>query len=127
EADERFVVVSGSAPVEAQGGAPLRVGPGDLAAPREGARTTGTGHGALRRGAARALPGRSRRARRAGRAGRGAPARRPRAGTRRRSPAPAGCAGRSRRRRAARRPAAWLVLSTVVSHRWRSREMPVLS
>ncbi len=41
EADEVFVVLSGSATVEIEGGPTLRVGPGDMAVLREGDRTTG--------------------------------------------------------------------------------------
>jgi len=42
-------------------------------------------------------------------------------------PAPPVPSKRSSRQRAARRPTSWPALSTVVSHRWRSREMLVLS
>ncbi|MFI0090017.1 cupin domain-containing protein [Streptomyces bobili] len=50
EADELFVVISGSATVEVEGGATLRVGPpGDLAVLRAGDRTTWTVHETLRK------------------------------------------------------------------------------
>ncbi|MFF9408377.1 cupin domain-containing protein [Streptomyces anandii] len=49
EADEVFVVVSGSATVEIEGGSTLRVGPGDMAVLREGDRTTWTVHETLRK------------------------------------------------------------------------------
>ncbi|MFD9000314.1 cupin domain-containing protein [Streptomyces sp. NPDC059582] len=49
EADELFVVVSGSATIEVEGGPTLRVGPGDLAVLREGDRTTWTVHETLRK------------------------------------------------------------------------------
>jgi len=49
EADELFVVVSGSATIEVEGGATLQVGPGDLAVLREGDRTTWTVHETLRK------------------------------------------------------------------------------
>ncbi|MBC7269643.1 MAG: cupin domain-containing protein, partial [Streptomyces sp.] len=42
EADELFVVVSGSATIEVEGGPTFTVGPGDLAVLREGDRTTWT-------------------------------------------------------------------------------------
>ncbi|MFH0522208.1 cupin domain-containing protein [Streptomyces sp. M41] len=49
EADELFVVISGSATIEVEGGATLRVGPGDMAVLREGDRTTWTVHETLRK------------------------------------------------------------------------------
>ncbi|MEV5486594.1 cupin domain-containing protein [Streptomyces bobili] len=49
EADELFVVISGSATVEVEGGATLRVGPGDMAVLRAGDRTTWTVHETLRK------------------------------------------------------------------------------
>ncbi|MFJ8149537.1 cupin domain-containing protein [Streptomyces sp. NPDC096048] len=49
EADEMFVVLSGSATIEVQGGPTLTVGPGDLAVLREGDRTTWTVHETLRK------------------------------------------------------------------------------
>ncbi|POX50160.1 hypothetical protein C3489_23230 [Streptomyces sp. Ru71] len=49
EADEVFVVVSGSATVEVDGGPTLHVGPGDMAVLREGDRTTWTVHETLRK------------------------------------------------------------------------------
>ncbi|GAA2476985.1 cupin domain-containing protein [Streptomyces gobitricini] len=49
EADELFVVVSGSATVEIEGGPTLHVGPGDMAVLREGDRTTWTVHRTLRK------------------------------------------------------------------------------
>ncbi|MDR6980236.1 putative cupin superfamily protein [Streptomyces sp. 3330] len=49
EADELFVVISGSATIEAEGGPTLTVGPGDLAVLREGDRTTWTVHETLRK------------------------------------------------------------------------------
>ncbi|MBQ1099779.1 cupin domain-containing protein [Streptomyces sp. b94] len=49
EADEVFVVLSGSATVEVAGGPTLTVGPGDLAVLREGDRTTWTVHETLRK------------------------------------------------------------------------------
>ncbi|MEU6449328.1 cupin domain-containing protein [Streptomyces sp. NPDC046979] len=49
EADELFVVLSGSATIEVEGGPTLRVGPGDLAVLREGDRTTWTVHETLRK------------------------------------------------------------------------------
>ncbi|MFD0318574.1 cupin domain-containing protein [Streptomyces flavalbus] len=49
EADELFVVVSGSATVEVEGGPTLRVGPGDMAVLRAGDRTTWTVHETLRK------------------------------------------------------------------------------
>ncbi|GAB7106026.1 cupin domain-containing protein [Streptomyces phaeofaciens JCM 4814] len=49
EADEMFVVISGSATVEVDGGPTFTVGPGDLAVLREGDRTTWTVHETLRK------------------------------------------------------------------------------
>ncbi|MEU1297476.1 cupin domain-containing protein [Streptomyces sp. NPDC005840] len=49
EADELFVVVSGSATIEVEGGRTFTVGPGDLAVLREGDRTTWTVHETLRK------------------------------------------------------------------------------
>ncbi|MEV6008970.1 cupin domain-containing protein [Streptomyces sp. NPDC051976] len=49
EADELFVVVSGSATIEVEGGSTLQVGPGDLTVLREGDRTTWTVHETLRK------------------------------------------------------------------------------
>ncbi|MCH0565971.1 MULTISPECIES: cupin domain-containing protein [unclassified Streptomyces] len=49
EADEVFVVVSGSATVEVEGGPTLHVGPGDMAVLRAGDRTTWTVHETLRK------------------------------------------------------------------------------
>ncbi|MEU8588996.1 cupin domain-containing protein [Streptomyces sp. NPDC048664] len=49
EADEVFVVVSGSATIEVEGGPTLRVGPGDTAVLHEGDRTTWTVHETLRK------------------------------------------------------------------------------
>ena len=49
EADELFVVISGSATVEVEGGPTLTVGPGDMAVLREGDRTTWTVHETLRK------------------------------------------------------------------------------
>ncbi|MFJ4428669.1 cupin domain-containing protein [Streptomyces bobili] len=49
EADELFVVISGSATVEVEGGATLRVGPGDMAVLRADDRTTWTVHETLRK------------------------------------------------------------------------------
>ncbi|MFE3634580.1 cupin domain-containing protein [Streptomyces cellostaticus] len=49
EADELFVVISGSATIEVEGGPTLRVGPGDLAVLRAGDRTTWTVHETLRK------------------------------------------------------------------------------
>lgn len=49
EADELFVVVSGSATVAVEGGPTLEVGPGDMAVLREGDRTTWTVHETLRK------------------------------------------------------------------------------
>ncbi|RSS23083.1 cupin domain-containing protein [Streptomyces sp. WAC08452] len=49
EADEMFVVLSGSATIEVAGGPTLAVGPGDLVVLREGDRTTWTVHETLRK------------------------------------------------------------------------------
>ncbi|AZM52634.1 hypothetical protein DMA15_08480 [Streptomyces sp. WAC 01529] len=49
EANELFVVVSGRATVEVEGGDTLRLGPGDAAVLREGDRTTWTVHETLRK------------------------------------------------------------------------------
>ncbi|MEU3841070.1 cupin domain-containing protein [Streptomyces sp. NPDC028635] len=49
EADEMFVVLSGSATVEVEDGPTLHVGPGDMAVLREGDRTTWTVHETLRK------------------------------------------------------------------------------
>ncbi|MEU9732957.1 cupin domain-containing protein [Streptomyces sp. NPDC048002] len=49
EADELFVVVSGSATIEFEGGPTLTVNPGDMAVLREGDRTTWTVHETLRK------------------------------------------------------------------------------
>ncbi|MDQ0957424.1 MULTISPECIES: cupin domain-containing protein [unclassified Streptomyces] len=49
EADELFVVISGSATIEVEGGPTLTVGPGDMAVLREGDRTTWTVHETLRK------------------------------------------------------------------------------
>ncbi|MDQ0765895.1 cupin domain-containing protein [Streptomyces canus] len=49
EADELFVVISGSATIEVEGGPTLRVGPGDMAVLRAGDRTTWTVHETLRK------------------------------------------------------------------------------
>ncbi|GGX80326.1 cupin domain-containing protein [Streptomyces fructofermentans] len=49
EVDEFFVVVSGSATVEIEGGSTLRLGPGDACVLREGDRTTWTVHETLRK------------------------------------------------------------------------------
>ncbi|MFJ2608322.1 cupin domain-containing protein [Streptomyces sp. NPDC087425] len=49
EADELFVVISGSATIEVEGGPTLTVGPGDLAVLRAGDRTTWTVHETLRK------------------------------------------------------------------------------
>ncbi|GAA2489880.1 cupin domain-containing protein [Streptomyces thermolineatus] len=56
EADELFVVVSGRATVEVEGGATLEVGPGDLAVLREGDRTRWTVHETLRKAYQITLP-----------------------------------------------------------------------
>ncbi|MCW7941334.1 dioxygenase [Streptomyces hygroscopicus] len=49
EANELFVVISGSATIDIEGGGTLRVGPGDMAVLREGDRTTWTVHETLRK------------------------------------------------------------------------------
>ncbi|MFI5821895.1 cupin domain-containing protein [Streptomyces rishiriensis] len=49
EADELFVVISGSATIEVEGGPVLTVGPGDMAVLHEGDRTTWTVHETLRK------------------------------------------------------------------------------
>ncbi|MFD7136330.1 cupin domain-containing protein [Streptomyces sp. NPDC059894] len=49
EADEVFVVVSGSATIEVEDGPTLTVGPGDMAVLRAGDRTTWTVHETLRK------------------------------------------------------------------------------
>ncbi|WP_328676077.1 cupin domain-containing protein [Streptomyces sp. NBC_00343] len=49
EADELFVVISGSATIEVEGSETLTVGPGDMAVLREGDRTTWTVHETLRK------------------------------------------------------------------------------
>ncbi|MFE2724706.1 cupin domain-containing protein [Kitasatospora sp. NPDC059327] len=49
EADEMFVVLSGRATVEIDGGPTLEVGPGDCAVLRAGDRTTWTVHETLRK------------------------------------------------------------------------------
>ncbi|NBE55137.1 cupin domain-containing protein [Streptomyces boluensis] len=49
EADELFVVVSGRATVEVEGGDVLELGPGDMAVLRAGDRTTWTVHETLRK------------------------------------------------------------------------------
>lgn len=49
EADEMFVVLSGSATIEVAGGPTLTVGPGDLVVLGEGDRTTWTVHETLRK------------------------------------------------------------------------------
>jgi uncharacterized cupin superfamily protein len=49
EADELFVVISGSATIEVEGGPTLAVGPGDMAVLRAGDRTTWTVHETLRK------------------------------------------------------------------------------
>ncbi|EPH41767.1 cupin domain-containing protein [Streptomyces aurantiacus] len=49
EANELFVVVSGRATVEVEGGDVLEIGPGDAAVLREGDRTTWTVHETLRK------------------------------------------------------------------------------
>src|SRR5690606_8764956 len=98
EADEMFVVISGSATVGVEGGPTLRVGPGDMAVLRERDQTTWTVHETDRKLYALTRPERSRRARRAGRWAPGSPARVPRAATRRRRPGvPAGRGGGGRR------------------------------
>ncbi|MFB0620567.1 cupin domain-containing protein [Streptomyces sp. AGS-58] len=49
EADELFVVISGSATIEVEDGPVLTVGPGDMAVLRAGDRTTWTVHETLRK------------------------------------------------------------------------------
>lgn len=49
EEDEMFVVLSGSATIEVEGGRTLTVGPGDLAVLGKGDRTTWTVHETLRK------------------------------------------------------------------------------
>lgn len=49
EANELFVVVSGRATIEVEGGATLEVGPGSACVLREGERTTWTVHETLRK------------------------------------------------------------------------------
>ncbi|MFF1560011.1 cupin domain-containing protein [Streptomyces sp. NPDC058279] len=49
EADELFVVVSGRATIEIEGGATLEVGPGSACVLREGDKTTWTVHETLRK------------------------------------------------------------------------------
>ncbi|MEU1201321.1 cupin domain-containing protein [Streptomyces sp. NPDC005813] len=49
EANELFVVVSGRATIEVEGGDDIEVGPGDAAILREGDRTTWTVHETLRK------------------------------------------------------------------------------
>ncbi|MFD9539467.1 cupin domain-containing protein [Streptomyces sp. NPDC060022] len=49
EEDEMFVVLSGAATIEVEGGPTLTVGPGDLAVLRKGDRTTWTVHETLRK------------------------------------------------------------------------------
>ncbi|MEV6118324.1 cupin domain-containing protein [Streptomyces sp. NPDC052109] len=49
EADEVFVVISGSATIEVEDGPTLTVGPGDMAVLRAGDRTTWTVHETLRK------------------------------------------------------------------------------
>ncbi|MFI2612506.1 cupin domain-containing protein [Kitasatospora sp. NPDC018619] len=56
EADEMFVVLSGRATIEIEGGPTLEVGPGDCAVLREGDRTTWTVHETLRKAYAITLP-----------------------------------------------------------------------
>ncbi|MFF9643252.1 cupin domain-containing protein [Kitasatospora aureofaciens] len=56
EADEMFVVLSGRATIEIEGGPTLVVGPGDCAVLREGDRTTWTVHETLRKAYAITLP-----------------------------------------------------------------------
>ena len=50
EADELFVVISGRATIEIEGGPTLTVGPGDAAVLRAGDRTVRTVHETLRKG-----------------------------------------------------------------------------
>ncbi|MGW4518804.1 cupin domain-containing protein [Streptomyces sp. NPDC004393] len=49
EANELFVVISGSATIEVEAGPTLHVGPGDMTVLREGDRTTWTVHETLRK------------------------------------------------------------------------------
>lgn len=49
EEDELFVVLSGSATIQVEGGPTLKVGPGDMAVLRKGDRTTWTVHETLRK------------------------------------------------------------------------------
>ncbi|MEV2277995.1 cupin domain-containing protein [Nocardiopsis sp. NPDC049922] len=56
EADELFVVVSGRATIEVDGGPTLEVGPGDACVLREGDRTTWTVHETLRKAYHISLP-----------------------------------------------------------------------
>ncbi|MFF3766687.1 cupin domain-containing protein [Streptomyces sp. NPDC001922] len=49
EANELFVVVSGRATIEVEGGSVIEVGPGDACVLREGDRTTWTVHETLRK------------------------------------------------------------------------------
>ncbi|MEV3933623.1 MULTISPECIES: cupin domain-containing protein [unclassified Streptomyces] len=56
EADELFVVVSGRATIEVDGGPALTVGAGDLCVLREGDRTTWTVHETLRKAYEITLP-----------------------------------------------------------------------
>ena len=49
EADEAFVVLSGRATIEVEGGPTMQVGPGDLGLLPAGARTTWTVHETLRK------------------------------------------------------------------------------
>jgi len=49
EADEAFVVLTGRATIEVEGGPTLEVGPGDLGLLPAGARTTWTVHETLRK------------------------------------------------------------------------------
>jgi uncharacterized cupin superfamily protein len=56
EADELFVVVSGRATIEVEGGPVLEVGPGDACVLREGDRTTWTVHETLRKAYHVSLP-----------------------------------------------------------------------
>lgn len=56
EEDELFVVVSGRATIDIEGGPTLDVGPGDLGVLRRGDRTTWTIHETLRKAYAITLP-----------------------------------------------------------------------
>lgn len=49
ETDELFVVLSGRATIEVEGGATIEVGPGDVCLLAEGAKTTWTVHETLRK------------------------------------------------------------------------------